>query len=863
EYLRKHDDGAQLILSLIQIHSNLKDLVLEMEPLMKHSEKYSLGDIKSNLLGLRSSLSILPEIIPSLQELLESPSGFVDAVKNIPMNNQEAEAAFGRKSLQSIYRTNRYLTKIEGRLIEQRLNNIGTLYEQLFDLNAEIVKGRVRENFIDHINISSQSASTLSTEQRKFKKSYSAGRKKIEHEFNKVMRYKPIRELVSTESGQVIKDLKPVWLMSPLSVSDTLPVSTDNFDVVIFDEASQITLEEGIPSIYRAKQAIIVGDEMQMPPTKFFSSKGVDTDDLDQEETEFEEVELDADSLLSQAARNLSSRMLGWHYRSRHEALIGFSNAAFYGNNLLTIPDNKIASKSLNEIVIENDNERQPNVDAIFDRSISFHKLETSVYESRTNLGEAKYIAHLVRRLLVEKKKGLSIGIVAFSKEQQLEIENALTDLAAADQVFQTALDKEYERVEDDQFVGLIIKNLENIQGDERDIIIMSVCYGYNSKGKMLMNFGPINRNGGEKRLNVIFSRAKKHMAIISSIRHYDIKNEYNEGANYFRKFLQYAESISKGNLSSANLTLKSLSKSQQVLSEDVETDVVTKTIAKKLQEKGYHVELSIGQSYFKCSIGVSAKSGLTNYQLGILVDDGAHYENKNILEQYYLRPSILKSFGWNLIQVYSKDWYKNEEMVFNRILRLLGESIKEEVEEAANGIEIDITATEDQVLTSEDDSQSAIPVIENTKDIKAVSSAEEVSIPKEIEPVAVVVEAKQPKVKKPSTAKKDKKPVKKKATPKKSAAPNVLALSKTKEENYISNPAFNYSNSQYFEFADDTSFKFWEVAQNDINVGVRYGRIKTKGQVQLKTFESSEQAKTEMEKLIKSKTRKGYNQVF
>ena len=861
-YLKNHADGSKLILTLLRLQSNVSELLSNLDPLLRDYGRYSLYEIRSNLEGLRASISILPEIVPALQDLLGAPPEFVKAVKSIPMNNEETEASFGRKSLQTIYRTNRYLTRIEGRLIEQRLSSIGELYEQLFDLNAQIVKGRVRENFINHINISSQSASTLAPEQKKFKKIYSAGRKKIEHEFNKVMRYKPIRELVSTESGPVIKDLKPVWLMSPLSVSDTLPISTENFDVVIFDEASQITLEEGIPSIYRAKQAIIVGDEMQMPPTTFFSSKGVDNDDLDQEEAEFEEVELDADSLLSQAARNLTSRMLGWHYRSRHEALIGFSNAAFYGNNLLTIPDNSINGNKLNEIVIDNILETKPKIDSLFDRSISYHKLENSVYEARTNKGEARYIAELVRELLVVKKAGLSVGIVAFSKEQQIEIENALTNLGSEDEVFNTALEKEYGRVEDDQFVGLIIKNLENIQGDERDIIIMSVCYGYNSNGRMLMNFGPINRNGGEKRLNVIFSRAKKHMAIVSSIRHYDIKNEYNEGANYFRKFLQYAESISKGSLSSANLTLNSLSRNPIPNNDNEEKDVITKAIGHRLEEKGYYVTFDIGQSYFKCNIGVRKKDDVDGYTLGILIDNELHYHNNNILEQYYLRPSILKAFGWNIIQIYSKDWYEDENRVFDRLLRLLGENIKEEKLE-----DVRVADLVEDIFIDKLEDESAIP-LDSTEHKKETVAPESEGLPLVQEPVNAIgenelVEASKPEAMKAPRSQKKRKPKAKVKEDKNTLSENIKNLSKNKGENYVANPAYTYSASLYYEFADDKSFKFWEIARDGVNIGVRYGRIATKGQVQLKTFENEKQSTAEMEKLIRSKTRKGYKQVL
>jgi superfamily I DNA and/or RNA helicase len=168
------------------------------------------------------------------------------------------------------------------------------------------------------------------------------------------------------------------------------------------------------------------------------------------------------------------------------------------------------------------------------------------VYDDRRNPNEAAYIAQLVRSLLGRDTE-LSIGVVAFSEAQQAEIEDALGRAASEDSVFAAQLEAEYVREENDVFCGLIVKNLENIQGDERDIIIMSVCYGHDAGGRMLMNFGPINQRGGEKRLNVIFSRARHHMAIVSSIRHHDITNDYNDGANSLKNFLQYAEAISKG----------------------------------------------------------------------------------------------------------------------------------------------------------------------------------------------------------------------------------------------------------------------------------------------------------------------------
>jgi superfamily I DNA and/or RNA helicase len=449
------------------------------------------------------------------------------------------------------------------------------------------------------------------------------------------MRYKSIRDLAAGDTGQVVRDLKPIWLMSPLSVSDTLPLDPDLFDVVIFDEASQIPMEEAIPAIYRSHQVIIVGDEMQLPPTTFFASScGEENSVVVEEEGERVELDLDSDSLLTQSAQNLPSTLLAWHYRSRYEALISFSNAAFYSGNLFTIPDRQRALDNQSEIVVHAAEQGGANVEALLARSISFHFMENGVYEDRTNPNEAAYIAQLVRGLL-KSENGLSVGIVAFSEAQQTEIENALSRLAEDDGEFSSRLDTEFVREENDVFCGLFVKNLENVQGDERDIIIMSVCYGHDAGGRMLMNFGPINQRGGEKRLNVIFSRAKHHMAIVSSIRHDDITNEYNDGANNLKNFLQYAAAVSKGDAASARRVLEDLNPlSRKALAPLSKNDAVIDALAKALRARGYDVDLNVGQSKFRCDLAVRSNSGGL-YQLGILVDTDSHYANPNLLDRY------------------------------------------------------------------------------------------------------------------------------------------------------------------------------------------------------------------------------------
>ena len=594
------------------------------------------------------------------------------------------EASIGHKSINSVYREDRAISRFEGRLLARRLETLEKHHREWLGLNARCIRAAVRQRFLEHVNLAALPAAQLDASQKNFKKNYAAGRRDLEHEFGKTMRYKSIRDLAAGDTGKVIQDLKPIWLMSPLSVSDTLPLDPDLFDVVIFDEASQIPVEEAIPAIYRSHQTIIVGDEMQLPPTTFFAGSRREEDSVViDEEGEHFKMDLDSDSLLAQSASNLPSTLLAWHYRSRYESLISFSNAAFYSGNLFTIPDRQRAPAGHQELIVTGPEQGEAHADELLARSLSFHFMEHGVYEDRRNPAEAAYIAQLVRGLL-RRGTHFSIGVVAFSEAQQGEIESALARLAEEDSVFAARLEAEHVREDNDVFCGLFVKNLENVQGDERDIIIMSVCYGRDPGGRMLMNFGPINQRGGEKRLNVIFSRARQHMAIVSSIRYQAITNDYNDGASSLKNFLQYAEAVSKGDESSARRVLENLNPlSRKALAPAGRDDAVVEKLAAALRARGHVVDLNVGQSKFRCDLAVRDPAG-SFYQLGILVDTAGHYANPNLLDRYFMQPAILRAFGWRMAMILTKDWYHNPEDVLNRIEKLLqGQEGKDEPEPA------------------------------------------------------------------------------------------------------------------------------------------------------------------------------------
>jgi len=784
DYLLAHPNANNIVARLCKLNNSLHQLELQLQQYLYNFEDKTINELQDDLESVLMNSDGLQDLLPALREFTAMPKNIKNVLRHIPLTPVQAQATMAQKTLTQLYQQNKAFAATDVAAIEKAVHQIQHCYKQLLRLNAEQIRSNIRQQFIEHIELSNTALSQLNSEQKQFKKNYNEGRKILENEFGKSMRYKSIRELSAKESGLVLKDIKPIWLMSPLSVSDSLPLDTNYFDVVIFDEASQITLEEGIPALYRSGQTIIVGDDKQMPPTNFFTARAEDPDDLESFNSENAEelLSADADSLLVQGARKLSSTMLSWHYRSRYETLISYSNHAFYDAGLLTIPDKTIHHTAKQHIEITKPEDAENFASCLYDRSISFHFHPNSIYEKRNNQDEANYIAHLVRNLLKQKVQE-SIGIVAFSQEQQHTIEDALTNLAQTDKEFENLLEEAYNRTEEDQFIGLIIKNLENIQGDERDIIIMSVCYGFDAKKRILMNFGPINKKGGEKRLNVIFSRAKKHMAIVSSIKYNNITNEYNEGANYFRRFLQYAENVSTGNMQIARTILDGLVVNKTTAETATGSNIVLKEIKQRLQKLGYEATGQVGQSDFKCSLAVKLNPADEEYALSILIDDDKHYSNLNLVEQYYQRPAILQSFGWRTMHVFAKDWLQQPEKIMEQIVRRL----KEE------------------------------PAVEIFEEEEIISVAEEMQITVEPEPVL----------------------------PADSPA-QVL-------------PGFENVQFDRFVFSKGSSNKFWEAAVQENKLIVRYGRIGTKGQVQLKTFADAEAAIKEKEKMIREKTGKGY----
>ncbi len=456
----------------------------------------------------------------------------------------------------------------------------------------------------------------------------------LKRECAKKTRHKPIRKLLK-EISHIIPKIKPCFLMSPLSVSQYLDVSNNFFDVVIFDEASQIPVWDAIGVIARGKQLIVVGDPKQLPPTNFFNRAEQENDSSDDEIMDMESV---LDECL---ASGLKIHSLNWHYRSCHESLIAFSNHHYYENKLLTFPST-FDNAGVKFIHIQNGN---------YDKS-----------KTRTNSAEADAIKNeVIRRILDSDLKKYSIGIITFNQAQQKLIEDKLEEARNEN----PEIDNYFN---DDQLESLFVKNLENVQGDERDIILFSICYGPDQYGKISMFFGPLNRVGGERRLNVAITRAKKEVVVFSTLKseHIDLSRTKSLGVRHLKEYLEYAEKGTKALPTYINYEKNNFN----ILNFE-------KTVAEFIENAGYKVEYQIGCSEYKIDLAVFDPDNPNKYILGIECDGKFYCNSSTARDRDKLRHLILEKLGWKIYRVWSTDWWQNSDKAEKELLKNIDDAIK------------------------------------------------------------------------------------------------------------------------------------------------------------------------------------------
>lgn len=479
----------------------------------------------------------------------------------------------------------------------------------------------------------------------------------LKRECEKRARQKPVRTLLE-QIPTLAPVLKPCFLMSPLSVAQYLPADNAPFDLIVFDEASQIPVWDAIGVIARGKQLIVVGDPKQMPPTNFFQKSESESDDGAPEDTE------DLESILDECiVAGVHSTHLNWHYRSRHESLIAFSNHHYYEDRLYTFP----AARNTEKLGIRF--EFVPN--GIYDRKAT-----------RTNRKEAEaLVKYIFDRLERANGNYRSIGVVTFSQAQKDLIE----DLVEKERSKHPALEAYFSETQEEP---LFVKNLENVQGDERDVILFSIGYAPDANGKFSMNFGPLNRQGGERRLNVAITRAKEQVVVFSSIHANQIELSRTNavGAAHLKYFLDYAEK--KVNIYSGNNSENSV-------------DGLQNEIADFLIGKGYAVERNVGCSGFRIDLAVRHPERPEEYLLGIECDNAAYAAQNTTRDRDNLRHQVLKGLGWQTYRAWCVDWTFDRERAEKALLEFI-----EKVKNIPTELPLDASGEKAEIKENEQESE-------------------------------------------------------------------------------------------------------------------------------------------------------------
>lgn len=450
----------------------------------------------------------------------------------------------------------------------------------------------------------------------------------LQRELSKQRAHMPLRRLIASVP-HLLTQLKPCMLMSPLSVAQYLAADTELFDMVIFDEASQIPVWDAIGAIARGRSAVIVGDPRQMPPTSFFSRSRAEEDEDDGTEQDLESI---LDECIACAIPQMN---LTWHYRSKSENLIAFSNRNYYEQKLCTFPAPVMA-----------------------DNALQYHYIG-GTYESgstkRINPAEARaLVAHVLDTLRspdFRYTEATSIGIVTFNAQQQAYIENLLEEARAADESLEPYFSENNPE-------AVFVKNLENVQGDERGVIYFSTTYGPDAKGKLSMNFGPLNLAGGERRLNVAVTRARNAMHVFTSLKPEDIDLNRTQarGAADLRGFLDYARRGAE-----SYLRLRSAGKA-------LSAEGLAELIAEQLRGKGWVCKCGVGVSDYRVDIAVENPDRAGEIMAGITLDGAAYASAATARDRDVLRPSVLTGLGWRLLPVWSMEWWRNSEACLDTI---------------------------------------------------------------------------------------------------------------------------------------------------------------------------------------------------
>ncbi|MDO5849384.1 MAG: DUF3320 domain-containing protein [Methanobrevibacter sp.] len=579
----------------------------------------------NNWRGQLSSLHLWSQYLSTKNSLTGSYSEpFIDVIEKRNIKKDEIKSLvygnFADALLNIMFLENQQLATFIGELHDNKINEFKSLDKTILEINRKRIFHKLNKNIPNVFGGAQGSEAQI-----------------LAGEFTRKSGHLPVRKLLQ-KAGGLIKQIKPVFMMSPLSIAQYLDPTNEKlqFDVVIFDEASQVKPQDALGAFMRAKTAVVMGDTQQLPPTSFFEQMA------DGESYEEEATSLDMESILHLCKLSFPVKMLKWHYRSRHESLISVSNTQFYDDELLVYPS---PSHNDPELGLK----LHYNPDTYYDRG-----------SSSANVGEAKEVVKAIFEHFDTYGDTKSLGVGTFSVAQK----NAILEELEFQRKNRPELEPLFAENKEERF---FVKNLETIQGDERDVILISVGYGYDNEGKMSLNFGPLNQDGGERRLNVLITRAREKCVVFSNFKAHDMHLTANPpfGVKSLKEFLYYAENLTEGN--------------QMV--EPKKEQKFEDSIANFLEENGYIVDRQVGSSGFKVDLALVDENNPGQYFLGITTDGDVYASSKVARDRNRLREQVLEGLGWNIYHLWSTDWYRNRDLGRKKLLNAIASAKQKHAE--------------------------------------------------------------------------------------------------------------------------------------------------------------------------------------
>ncbi|MGV8140308.1 MAG: AAA domain-containing protein, partial [Methanobrevibacter sp.] len=628
------EDLTEYIESGNLFESELKKLESKLNPRSKLIFKRDTGDVAFerwqeqlyNWRGQLSSLHLWSQYLNTKNACRGTDSEqFIDSIERRDIKKDDVKALvqgnFAESLLNILFVEKQELATVIGELHENRIKEFEDLDKKILSLNRKRIFQKLNNNIPQIFGATENPEAKI-----------------LAGEFTRKSGHLPVRKLLE-KAGGIIKKIKPCFMMSPLSVAQYLDPTNEElqFDVVIFDEASQVKPEDALGAFMRGKTAVVMGDTQQLPPTSFFDQMATG------ESEEEVATSLDMESILHLCKLSFPVKMLKWHYRSRHESLISVSNKEFYNNELLVYPSPSHDDPELGLKLHYNPN-------TVYDRG-----------SSSANHLEARDVVKEIFNHFDKYGDTKSLGVGTFSVAQK----NAILEELEIERKKRPELEPLFSENKDERF---FVKNLETIQGDERDVILISVGYGYDQAGKMSLNFGPLNQDGGERRLNVLITRAREKCVVFSNFKAYDMHLTANPpyGVKALKEFLSYAE----------NLTLGASQITQQ------SSEPFEDAIASFLAENGYTVDKQIGCAGFRVDLAIVDDENPGKYILGITTDGKMYASSKVAGDRDRLREQVLKGLGWKLYHLWSTDWYRNRDLGRKRLLEAVEVAIRETREE-------------------------------------------------------------------------------------------------------------------------------------------------------------------------------------